>query len=177
VLKQRKIRYEDNGQDYPFSRRLDGSLCGREYELAINVITPLNELIDNETTLSMQSMGKAELLVIMPADNRFYQDLLLYKKTDSYIRINMTQTQQEIIKRILTDKSVQNRERRNELQAKSKELLGRAKLIINLKPMEIGSSDAQTRIQQGFYDLIRRTYPNLSMLRGIKYSEMTSPPI
>jgi hypothetical protein len=171
VLKQRKIRYEDNGQDYPFSRRLDGSLCGREYELAINVITPLNELIDNETTLSMQSMGKAELLVIMPADNRFFQDLLLYKKTDSYIRINMTQTQQEIIKRILTDKSVQNRERRSELQAKAKELLGRAKLIINLKPMEIGTSDAQTRIQQGFYDLIRRTYPNLSMLRGIKYSE------
>jgi hypothetical protein len=171
VLKQRKIRFEDNGQDYPFSRRLDGSLCGKEYELAIHVITPLNELIDNETTLSMQSMGKAELLVIMPADNRFFLDLLLYKKTDSYIRINMTQTQQEIIKRILTDKSVQNRDRRNELQAKAKELLGRAKLIINLKPVEIGTSDAQSRIQEGFHDLIRRTYPNLSMLRGIKYSE------
>ena len=175
VLKQRKIRYEDNGQDYPFSRKLDGTLCGREHELSINVITPLNELIDNETTLSMQSMGKAELLVIMPADNRFFQDLLLYKKTDLYIRINMTQTQQEVIKRILTDKSVQNRERRNELQTKAKELLGRARLIYNLKSLEIGTSDAQLRIQEGFYDLIRRTYPNLTMLRSIKYTENDIP--
>ncbi len=175
VLKQRKIRYEENGQDYPFSRKLDGTLCGREHELSINVITPLNELIDNETTLSMQSMGKAELLVIMPADNRFFQDLLLYKKTDLYIRINMTQTQQEVIKRILTDKSVQNRDRRNELQAKAQELLGRARLIYNLKSLEIGTSDAQSRIQEGFYDLIRRTYPNLTMLRSIKYTENDIP--
>jgi len=171
VLKQRKIRFEENGQDYPFSRKLDGTLYGKEHELSIHIITPLNELIDNETTLAMQSMGKAELLVIMPADNRFFQDLLLYKKTDSYIRINMTQTQQEIVKRILSDKSVQNRERRNELQAKAKDLLGKSRLIYNLKSLESNVSDAQSRIQEGFYDLIRRTYPNLSMLRDIKYAE------
>ena len=171
VLKQRKVRYEDSGQDYSFSRKLDGVLCGRESELSINVITPLNEHADNETTLSMQSMGKAELLVIMPSDNRFFQDLFLYKKTDSYIRINMTQAQQETIKRILSDKQVQNQERLSELETKAKTLLGQARLIMNLKALEIGSSDAQSRIFEGFSDLIRTTYPHLAMLRGITYSE------
>lgn len=171
VLKSRKIRYDENGQDYPFSRKLDGALCGREHELSINIITPFNELIENETTLSMQSMGKDELLVIMPADDRFYHDLVLLKKTDKYVRINFSQTQQETIKRILSDKSLQNREREKELQTKAKELLGEAKCIINLKPLEGSSTDPQTKIIKGFYDLLRRTYPNLNMLGGIKYSE------
>lgn len=171
VVKLRKIRFGDSGQDYPFSRKLDGALCGREYELSINIITPLNELQDEETTLAMQSMGKAELLVIMPVESRFYQDLMLYKKTDSYIRINMTQAQHETVKRILTEKQLQNQERLKELEEKAKKLLGQAKLIINVKPLDIGVTDAQSRIASGFQDLIRRTYPSLSMLRAIKYSE------
>ncbi|MCK5545723.1 MAG: BREX system P-loop protein BrxC, partial [Desulfobulbaceae bacterium] len=171
VLKTRKIRYDENKQDYSFSRKLDGALCGREHELAINVITPLNEQIDNETTIAMQSVGKAELLLIMPADDRFFRDLVLFKKTDKYVRLNVSQTQQEAIKRILTDKSFQNREREKELQTRAKELLGQAKCIINLKALEITSSEPLSKITLGFYDLLRRTYPNLKMLGGIKYTE------
>ncbi|MDA3971819.1 MAG: BREX system P-loop protein BrxC [Desulfobulbaceae bacterium] len=170
-LKSRKIRYDDNGQDYAFARKLDDRLCGKDHELTIHIISPFHEQVDNETTLAMQSMAKDELLVIMPADDRFLHDLLLYKKTDKYVRLNMTQTQQEAIGRILTEKSFQNRERYKALQDRAKDLLGKAKLIINLKPLELSSTDPQTRITQGFYDLLRRTYPNLNMLRGIKYSE------
>jgi len=171
TLKSRKIRYDDNGQDYAFSRKLDDRLCGKAHELTIHIISPFHEQVDNETTLAMQSMAKDELLVIMPADDRFLHDLLLYKKTDKYARLNMNQTQQEAVKRILMDKSFQNTERYKHLQDKARDLLGKAKLIINLKPLDLSSTDPQTRITQGFYDLLRRTYPNLNMLRGIKYSE------
>ena len=115
TLKTRKIRYDENGQDYPFSRKLDDRLVGKAHELSIHVISPFNEQLDNETALAMQSMARDELLVIMPPDDRFLHDLLLYKKTDKYVRLNMTQTQQETVKRILTDKSFQNRERYKEL--------------------------------------------------------------
>lgn len=171
TIKTRKIRYDDNSQDYSFTRKLDDKLCGREHELAIHIVSPFHENVENETTLSMQSMGKPELLVIMPADDRLVRDLILYKKTDKYVRQNMTLTQQETVKRILTDKSFQNRERYKDLLDKTKELLGKAKLIINLKEVESSSSDPLSRITLGFYDLLRRTYPNLNMLRGIKYSE------
>ncbi len=171
VLRTRKIRYDENGQDYPFSRRLDGALCGREQELAVNIITPLNEQIGSETTLSMQSAGKDELLVIMPADDRFYRDLVLFMQTDKYVRLNVSQTQSEAVKRILTDRQFQNREREQELQTRAKELLGQAKCIINLAPLDISATDPQEKIKQGFYDLIRRTYPNLKMLGGITYRE------
>lgn len=171
ALKTRKIRYDENGQDYPFSRKLDGRLFGREQELAIHVISPFHENAENETMLGMQSMGRDELLVIMPADERLVRDLLLYKKTDKYIRQNISMTQQDTVKRILTDKSFQNSERYKGLQERTKELIGRAKLMINLRTLDIGSSDPAAKITRGFYDLLKDAYPNLNMLRGITYTE------
>lgn len=171
VIKHRKIRYDENGQDYPFSRKLDDRLHGREYELAIHVISPFHENAENESTLRMQSMGRDELLVLMPADERLVRDILMYKRTEKYIRQNISITQQEAVKRILTDKGFQNRERYAELQQRAQSLMSKAKLLVAGGNIEIGSEDAQTRVLRGFHELISRTYPNLSMLRGVTYAE------
>ncbi|SFW56044.1 MULTISPECIES: BREX system P-loop protein BrxC [Desulfovibrio] len=171
VIKHRKIRYDENGQDYPFSRKLDDRLHGREYELAIHVISPFHENAENESTLRMQSMGRDELLVLMPADERLVRDMLMYKRTEKYIRQNISITQQEAVKRILTDKGFQNRERYAELQQRAQSLMSKAKLVVAGGDIEIGSEDAQTRVLRGFHELISRTYPNLSMLRGVTYAE------
>lgn len=171
VIKHRKIRYDENGQDYPFSRKLDDRLHGREYELAIHVISPFHEHAESESILRMQSMGRDELVVLMPADERLVRDILMYKRTEKYIRQNISITQQEAVKRILTDKGFQNRERYAELQQRVQSLMGKAKLFLAGADIEVGSEDAQTRIIRGFYDLIARAYPNLRMLRGIAYTE------
>ena len=92
VIKQRKIRYDNNGPDYPYSRKLDDRLHGREYELTIHVVTPFHENAENETILRMQSMGRDELLVLMPPDDRLMRDITLYKQTEKYIRHQITDT-------------------------------------------------------------------------------------
>jgi len=171
IIKNRKIRYDGNGQDYPFSRKLDDRLHGREYELAIHVISPFHENAENESILRMQSMGRDELLVLMPADERLVRDILMYKRTEKYIRQNISTTQQEAVKRILTDKGFQNRERYAELQQRVQNLMGKAKLFVAGADIEIGSGDAQTRVLRGFHELISLAYPNLRMLRGIPYNE------
>ncbi|WP_419632431.1 BREX system P-loop protein BrxC, partial [Thiolapillus sp.] len=102
ILKNRKIRYDENGQDYPFSRKLDDRLYGREQELAIHVISPFHEQVESVDILRMQSMGREELLVIMPAEERLIRDLGMYKKTEKYIRQNISTTQQDAIRRILS---------------------------------------------------------------------------
>jgi hypothetical protein len=171
VIKHRKIRYDENGQDYPFSRKLDDRLHGREYELAIHVISPFHENVESESILRMQSMGRDELLVLMPADERLVRDILMYKRTEKYIRQNISITQQEAVKRILSDKGFQNQERYAELQQRVQSLMGKAKLIVAGDVIEIGSEDAQNRVLRGFHKLISRAYPNLRMLRGITYTE------
>ena len=119
----------------------------------------------------MQSMGRDELLVVIPPDDHLVRDILMYKRTEKYIKQTMSVTQQEAIKHILTDKSFQNRERYAELQKQVQKLLGKAKLFIAGTEIEIGGEDAQSRIVKGFHELITRVYPNLRMLRGINYTE------
>lgn len=172
VVKHRKIRYDENDQDYPFSRKLDDRLHGREYELAIHAISPFHEYAENEQMLRTNSTYKAdELFVVMPADERLVRDILMYKRTEKYIRQNISITQQEAVKRILTDKGFQNRERYAELQQRVQTLIGKAKLFVAGGDIEIGSEDAQTRVVRGFHELVSRAYPNLRMLRGITYTE------
>ncbi len=169
VIKQRKIRYE-NGQDYSYTRKLDDRVLSREHELTIHVVTPLSDNFDNLTVQRMQSMGRDELRVVLPADARFMQDLTMYKRTETYIRQNSS-TQQEAVKRILDSKSFQNTERLADLQERTKNLLVGAKLIINAADIEAPSNDGQTRILKGVYQLIGTTYPNLRMLRDVPFSE------
>ena len=171
VMKGRKIRNVENNYDYEYSRKLDGRLQSKEYELTINVITPFHENADNEAALAMQSMGFDELLVIMPADSRLMSDLLMYKRTEKYIRQNVTIAKQEGIKRILEFKASSNRTREAQLKESIKALLGQAKLYVSGTKFEVGGEDAQSRIIKGFQTLIERTHPNLRMLRGISYSE------
>lgn len=169
AISQRKIRYE-NGQDYPYTRKMDDRALSREHELVIHIVTPLSDNFDNLTVQRMQSMGRDELRVVLPADARFMQDLTLHKRTEKYIRQNSS-TQQEAVKRIIDAKAFQNTERLAELQDRAKELLGRAHLIINAADVDASSSDGQARVLKGFYQLIETTYPNLRMLRDVPFSE------
>ncbi|MPR01183.1 BREX system P-loop protein BrxC [Pseudomonas sp. MAFF 212408] len=169
VIKQRKVRYL-NGQDYAYTRKMDDRSLSREFELAIHIVTPLSDNFDNLSVQRMQSMGRDELRVVLPADARFMQDLTLHKRTEKYIRQNSS-TQQEAVKRIIDAKGFQNTERLAELQGRARELLGKAHLIINAADVDASSNDGQARILKGFYQLIETTYPNLRMLRDVPFNE------
>ena len=172
VIKHRKIRYDENGQDFPFSRKLDDRLHGREHELAIHVISPFHEQAENEQMIIVNSTYKMdELFVVLPADDLLMRELLMYKRTEKYIRQNISITQQDAVKRILTDKGFQNRDRYAQLQQRVSNLLGKARLFIAGSNLEIGSDDAQARIVRGFHDLVARAYPNLRMLLGVAFAE------
>jgi len=177
VIKQRKIRYDSSssqgqGQDYPYSRKLDDKLHGREYELAINVITPFHEHAENEDMLRTASTyNMDELFVLMPSNDRLVRDLLMLKRTEKYIKQNISVTQQEAVKRILNDKGFQNREREARLRQQVEALIGKSKMLIGGADLEIANQDPQSRVIRGFHELISRAYPNLRMLRGVSYTE------
>ncbi len=171
AIKTVKIRYEGNKEDYPFTKKLDGKVYGRESELAINVITPFHELAGDEATLSVQNMGTDELLVIMPPDARLVNDLLMYKRTEKYIRQNMTSNQVDGIKRILEEKGAQNRDRHVAIQQRVETLLGAAKMYVNGAPLDVSSENAQARVTRGFQDLVTRTYTNLRMISSTTFEE------
>jgi energy-coupling factor transporter ATP-binding protein EcfA2 len=171
IIKDRKIRYDVTAQDYSFTKKLDDKIIGREFELAIHFVTPFSENVDNLQLLKANSLGRPELMVVLPADARMVQDLLHYKRSEKYIRINRSTTQQESILMILNNKGFQNTERFKLIQDHTRELIGRAKFFVAGEPIEVSGEDPRTRIVKGFNELIVRTYPNLRMLKGTAYNE------
>lgn len=169
ILKTNKIRSESNGQDDSFFKKVDDQIYSRSSELVINIISPLNDNVDNETNLRMQSMGKDELLVILPSDDRLMRDLLMYKRTEKYTSQNVTIAQKDSVTSLLKEKGYQNTQRYIEITQRLQTLLGQATLIIEGSDLEISGEDAQTRIIKGFQQLILKVYPHRRMLRGMSY--------
>ena len=171
TIKDRKVRYGESNQDYSFARKVDDKLMGRQHELTLHVVTPFHDNANNPSVLRMQAMGRDELLVLLPVSDRLVREVLLYKRTDRYVRQNLASTQQPSVQRILTERQTQNQLRLDTLRRLVAELLGQATLVVNGQQLEIGSSDGVRRVLQGFQELIARTYPNLRMLRGVSYRE------
>ena len=175
VLKTRKIRWDGSGsksqQDYSYSRRLDDNLIGREYELSINIITAFHEYADAEDKHRTDTVYKDELIVLLPQSEQLVRNLLMYKRTEKYVSHETRTTQQESIKRILTEKGIQNAERMNQLKVLASKLVGCGKFFVAGQELELSGEDGQHKMTKAFHELIKRTYPNLKMLRGVQYSE------
>jgi hypothetical protein len=171
VLKTRKIRWDENGQDYPFSRKLDDTLSGREYELTINVITSFHDHRDAFNKHQSDTAYNSELRVVLPESERLVRDLIIYKQTEKYVSHETRTTQQDSIKRILTEKGIQNSERLNQLKTLVSKLMGSARYFVAGQELEIGGEDGQGKMIRAFGDLIKHTYPNLKMLRNTQYKE------
>lgn len=179
VIRNSKIRYNfsssgNHGQDYPFSKKIDDRLYGREHELAINVISPFYQYTETEHERMLRAgsiRNSHELFVVMAPDQQVMRDMLMYKKTEKYVRQNITITQQDEVGRILTDKGLRNQERLVRLGQRVKNILGEARMFVAGGEVEISSNDAQNRIVEGFSELVSRTYTNLRMLGDVSYTE------
>lgn len=171
VIKSRKLRHEASSQDYAFARYLDDRLLGRDYELAINVITPFHEQSGNAEATAMRTISRDELAIVLNADNRFVSDLMTFKRTDKYVRQARSVTQQASIERIVREKGEQNSGRQRDLTVKARSLVGAARLFVRGEEIEVRSEDAQARIERAFQTLVDKVHVNLGMLRGAAYSE------
>lgn len=171
VIKSRKIRWDESGQDYAYTRKLDDNQIGREHELAINVITSFHDHRDAFDKHKTDTVYNDELRVVMPDNDRLIRDLMLYKKTEKYISHETRTTQQDSVKRILAEKAAQNGERYQQLKTLVSSLMGKAVYFVRGKEIELAGEDGQSNVQRAFIELAKQTYPNLKMLRGKQYQE------
>ena len=171
IIRDTKMRYDVTGQDYPFTKKLDDKINGREYELTIHFVTPFSENVDDITTLTSHSLGRSELLVVLPNDSRLFVDLTLYKKTDKYVRVNRSAKRSDSVLSILDSKGRQNDDRLKNVQERVRELIGKSRFFVAGESIEISGEDPKTRIVKGFNELVVRSYPNLKMLKATKFDE------
>lgn len=172
VLRDPKIRYDGNGQDYVYARKLDDQVIGKDADVAINVVTTDHFHHADPTTLAMQNVGKAELLAVLPAETRLIDQARLYLKTHKYVQQN-SGNGDATRRSILDQRSQQNSQRRSEMQTLAADLLRVAPLYLNGSQLEsVGEGDARNRFAKAAQELISFSFPNLRMLKGT-YGETT----
>ena len=172
VLKDPKIRYEGNGQDYAYGRKLDDYQIGKEADVAINIITTEHPNHTDAATLAAQNTGKAELLTVLPADTSLGDQARLYLKTQKYIQQNPS-AGDESRKSILNQRNEQNGIRRTAMQELAGQFLSKAPLYLNGSRLDsVGEGDARNRFSKACQELISFSFPSLRMLKGA-YDETT----
>lgn len=172
VLRDPKIRYEGNGQDYTYARKLDDALMGKDADIALNIITPEHPNHTDATTLAAQNTGKAELLTVLPADTRLNDQARLFLKTKKYVQQN-TGAGDDTRKAILDQRSQQNGLRATAMRDMASEFLSKAPLYLNGSRLDsVGAGDARNRFSKACQELISFSFPSLRMLKG-GYDEAT----
>jgi hypothetical protein len=172
VLRSNKIRFEDNGNDYPFAQKIDdGLIKGKESDVVVNLVTPEHPNYGSEGILHSRNMGGTELMAILPAKDRLLDQIRSHLKTDLYIRQN-SGSEDEALNVILAVRAKQNSARRQEITRQAEELLRTAPLVVNGQTLSVGEGDPKTRFSKAYQELIRSAFPKLKMIRG-NFSEAT----
>ncbi|QNI70728.1 BREX system P-loop protein BrxC [Cyanobium sp. NS01] len=172
VLRTSKIRFEENGNDYPFAQKIDdGLIKGKENDVAVNLITPEHQHYGQEAVLHSRNFGGTELMAILPAKGRLTDLIRTWLKTDLYIRQN-SGGEDETLNAILSIRAKQNSARQQEIIQLAADSLRKATLVLNGQTLSMGEGEPTTRFSKAYQELIRSAYPNLKMIHG-SFSEAT----
>lgn len=168
IIKINKIRYTPNKQNYPFTRKLDDTIVkGREEELILNIMTPLNSQDYDQERLIHKSLGDSGLILALQNSYDFQQDLELWVKTNKYIPQKQGGGVSDNEKNLLFNKSNDNNRRREKLQNDLKDFISEAKMYHDGKILEVTTKDVKTKIENAFETLITSTYSYLGLLSKV----------
>ena len=174
VIKDNKIKFLDNKQDYDFTSKIDGNVFGREKELEIEIISQNSPEYNNDTFLQNQTMGSAGVKFKLASNATFIKDLKMYLKTNKYIKQSQSTSNRNEVKRILQDKGDLNRERKRNLELIANNILANSVVFLNgTKHDTTQTKDGRTRVVNTFQDLIKTVYTSLRMLGNTTFSEDT----
>ena len=173
IIAENKIQFLDNKQEYEYTSKIDGTILGREKELAVEIITPNFLDYDREDFYKSQTMGYSTLMMmVLPEDKHMLEDIRMYLKTEKYIKQNQSTTNNDNVKRILYEKAQQNISRRSNLVMLLKRSLGESDVYMNGMKQDFGSaSDGKNKLIKAFQNLVKLAYPNLKMLGKTLFSE------
>ena len=173
IIRDNKIKYNLNRQEFEFTRKVDGLIYGREKDLKIEIISPNSEQYKNDIYFNASTMAdQALMLVKLPEDKRLIYEVRMALKTDKYIKQNQSSSNKESITRILYEKGKQNIDRKQLIQNQLNELLAKSAIYMSgVEHRSSTSSDGKTRIIETAQDLIQLAFPKLQLLGSTNFDE------
>ncbi len=118
---QTKVRYKPTKTDYDFNRLCDAVPYKQAAQaLTLEIVTPLNDDYDGfgePRCLVRSTEGPGSALIRLGDDKSLGADLRVWLQTDKYVRLKNDASAPPLLRRILSDRAEENRERRQRLKA------------------------------------------------------------
>jgi len=167
IFSEKKYRYpEHNGRyNFAFNQIVDDRpyKSNQNNDIGIRILTPSSEYSDDETTLRMMSGQGKEVLVVLPNDSAFLNELRSSLKIEKYLRLT-TSNKLTKFEEIKTGKQKEMRERINNAKLFLQEAMKNATIYVNGDKAQIGSKEVTARINEALGRLVSTVYHKLTYI-------------
>lgn len=167
IFTDKKYRYPAFNGRYAFSfnSTVDDRpyKANQNYDIGVHILTPAADMGTDETTLRMVSGQGREVLVVLPDDRAFMDEIQRYLKIEKFLRLNTSSAlpQYETIKE---GKRLEMRERNANARLYLSESLKEADIYVNGDKAQINAKEVSTRINEALGRLISTVYHKLSYI-------------
>ena len=172
IFSDNKIKLS-NFKIFPYGRIVDEQQDGRDAEMYIHFITPLNGLTSTDpATMTMYSMQHTnQLCVVLGEDKYMAEDIAMSKKADKCLTRLLSVGNDNYRQQIVTDKRRVNSRRRESIVTRLTDLTKNARLYMAGQEItDIRQTDLRNRLNEGMAKLVEQVYTNLKMLT-IEYDD------
>jgi hypothetical protein len=132
----------------------------QKYDIGVHIITPASDCGTDEITLRMKSGEGKEVLVLLPNDRAFIDEIRRYLKIEKYLRLNTT----DRFTGIKEAKRIEMRERNNNAKLYLTESLKDAVIYVNGDKAQINAKDVSARISEALGRLVKTVYHKLDYI-------------
>jgi len=163
IFSENRIRLSA-GKVFNYGRMVDEQQDGREAEMYIHFVTPLNSMVSTDSqSMLMYSMGHpTQLLVVLGEDKYMAEDIAMFKKADKCLTKLLSGNGDNYRQQIVTDKRRVNSNRRVSIVNRLTELTKDARLYMGGQELtNIRATDIRSRLNEGMSRLVEQVYTNL----------------
>ena len=169
IFTDKKYRYPAfNGRySFSFNQAVDDRpyKANQNYDIGVRVLTPWYEGGNDDLTLRMVSGQKKEVLVVLPNDAAFLDEIRQYLKIEKFLRLN-TSTQLAKYETIKEAKRVEMRERNANAKLYLTESLKEATIYVNGDVARVSAKEVSSRITDALGRLVQTVYNKLSYINA-----------
>lgn len=167
IFTDKKYKYPVfNGRySFPFNQIVDDRFykSAQNFDIGVRILTPASDYGTDETTLRMISGQGREVLVVLPDDRAFMDEIQRYLKIEKFLRLNTASAlfKYESIKEA---KRLEMRERNSNAKLFLTESLKDAVIYVNGDRAHISAKDASARISEALGRLVKTVYHKLAYI-------------
>jgi len=167
----RKHTYSLTQTDFGFTRICDDHAVGHKLEgsLEVSFVSPggdsYAELSDDGKCIMQTGGEQGRVLIRLPDDRGLGRELRSYLQTEMYVKSKHTGTLPETTKRILRDRSEDNRTRRTRILTNLREMLANASYFASGQKLDINRSEPKAALGDALEYLIRNAFPKMNYIQ------------